>query len=133
MCGSTRIYAALLLLLPIGSDDSTGPHEQEGGFVMKKLVGLSLMAVTLSATMAANANAWTRDSHYWGPRGQSSVHASGSCGGQSCSRSVTKTGPYGNSVDRSGSASCSDGSCSGSRTTTGPRGNSVTRSGTVSR
>lgn len=72
---------------------------------MKKLIGLSLTAVILSGTMAANANAWTRDSHYWGPRGQSSVHASGSCSGQSCSRSVTKTGPYGKSVTRSGTIS----------------------------
>ncbi len=100
---------------------------------MKKLISLSLTAVILSGTMAANANAWTRDSHYWGPRGQSSVHASGSCGGQSCSRSVTKIGPYGQSVSRNGSASCSDGTCSGTRTTTGPYGNSVTRSGTISR
>jgi hypothetical protein len=98
---------------------------------MKKLIGLSLIAATLTVSMAANANAWTRDGYAWGPRGMSSVHASGTCNGQTCSRSVTRTGPYGASASRSGSASCAGGICSGSRTTTGPRGTSVTRSATI--
>ncbi|MGK6312650.1 hypothetical protein [Neorhizobium sp. DT-125] len=100
---------------------------------MKKLASLTLMATVMSAAMMAEANAWTRDAHIYGWRGQSSVHASGSCGNQNCSRSITGTGPYGNSVTRQGSASCANGTCTGTRTTTGPQGRSVTRNATVSR
>lgn len=91
------------------------------------------LAASMTVALASDANAWTRDRHTYGPRGVTSVHASGSCGGQSCSRAITRTGPYGNSVSRQGSASCADGVCSGSRTTTGPNGNSVNRSVTISR
>lgn len=66
-------------------------------------------------------------------RGPASVNASGSCAGGTCSRSVTRTGPYGNSVNRTGSATCGGGTCSGTRTTTGPYGRSFTRSGSISR
>lgn len=100
---------------------------------MKKLASLILLAGTLSIASIADANAWTRDVHTYGWRGTSSLHASGSCGGHSCSRQITRTGPYGNSVSRQGSVSCGGGSCSGSRTTRGPQGGTVTRNATISR
>lgn len=100
---------------------------------MKKLAASALLGVAISAMTVADAYAWTRDAHVYGWRGSSSVHASGSCSNGSCSRDITRTGPYGNSVSRQGSASCSNGSCSGTRTTTGPNGGTVTRDGTVTR
>ncbi|MFC5442630.1 hypothetical protein [Rhizobium halophytocola] len=100
---------------------------------MKKFAILILTGSALSVMTFAQANAWTRDAHVYGWRGTSSVHASGSCAGGSCSRAVTRTGPYGNTATRQGSVSCAYGSCTGTRTTTGPNGGSITRSGTVSR
>ncbi|RVP09940.1 hypothetical protein CN085_27600 [Sinorhizobium meliloti] len=87
----------------------------------------------MSAAVAAEAFAWTRNAHIHGRRGTASVHASGSCDGRSCSREITGTGPHGNSVSRQGDVSCANGACTGTRTTTGPQGRSVTRSATVSR
>ena len=43
------------------------------------------------------------------------------CGIHGCSGSVTATGPYGNTVTRSGSAYCEDGVCTRSATITGPQ------------
>ena len=100
---------------------------------MKKLAILALLGTAISGMTIVDANAWTRDVHRYGWRGTSSAHASGSCSDGSCSRSVTRTGPYGNSVYRQGSVACANGSCSGSRTTTGPDGGSVTRTGTITR
>jgi hypothetical protein len=82
---------------------------------------------------AVEANAWTRSRAVVGPRGVSTFHGSGSCANGSCNRSVTRTGPYGGTMNRNGSVSCSGGTCSGTRTTTGPYGNTVTRQGTVTR
>nr|WP_248310883.1 hypothetical protein [Bosea vaviloviae] len=84
-------------------------------------------------TAASDASAWSRSGSASGWRGTASVGASGSCAGGSCSRSISRTGPYGYSTSRQGSASCAGGTCSGSRTTTGPAGNTATRQGTVSR
>jgi hypothetical protein len=100
---------------------------------MTKLIALSTLAAALSVGAAADANAWTRSGTVTGPRGTSTVQGSGSCSGGTCSRSVTRTGPNGNSVTRQGSASCAGGVCTGSSTTTGPNGNTVYRQGTVSR
>lgn len=101
--------------------------------MMKKLLTMSALAGVLSVAVIADANAWTRSRSVSGWRGTASVNASGSCANGTCSRQITRTGPYGNSVSRQGSASCSGGTCTGSRTTTGPNGYSVTREGTISR
>lgn len=100
---------------------------------MTRLAKLALATGFLTATMIAQANAWTRETHHYGWRGHSSTTASGSCNNGSCSRQVQRTGPYGNTVSRSGSASCGGGRCDATRTTTGPRGGSVTRDVTISR
>jgi hypothetical protein len=70
---------------------------------MKKLIAMSTLAGALS--IAANASAWTRSGTSTGPRGTSSVQASGSCANGSCSRSVTRTGPAGNTYTRQGTVS----------------------------
>ena len=100
---------------------------------MKRLIAMSTLAAALSVAAAADANAWTRSGTVTGPRGTSTIQGVGSCANGTCSRSVTATGPYGNSVTRQGSGSCANGVCSGSRQTTGPRGNTVYRQGSVSR
>ena len=100
---------------------------------MHKLLSVSALAAVLTIAAAASANAWTRYGTIYGPRGVSTVQGSGSCAGGTCSRSVTRTGPYGYSYNRSGSVTCGGGTCSGSRTTTGPYGGTITRQGSVSR
>jgi uncharacterized low-complexity protein len=72
---------------------------------MKKLLLTSAMIAALSATMAADANAWTRSATATGPRGTSTVTATGSCANGSCSRNVTRTGPAGNTYTRTGTVS----------------------------
>jgi hypothetical protein len=67
---------------------------------MKKLIAMSTLAGALS--IAADASAWTRSGTTTGPRGTSSVQASGSCANGSCSRTVTRTSPYGNTYTRQG-------------------------------
>lgn len=100
---------------------------------MTRFIMLAAGAATLTFATVADAHAWTRSGSAAGWRGTSSVTAQGGCGGGSCSRSITRTGPYGYSMSRQGSASCAGGVCSGTRTTTGPYGNSATRSGTFYR
>lgn len=100
---------------------------------MTKLLAASALGAVLSLAAVADANAWTRDRSFHGPRGSASLHGSGSCSGGSCSRSMVRTGPYGRTFSREGSASCSGGTCSGSRTTTGPAGRTWTREGSISR
>jgi uncharacterized low-complexity protein len=60
------------------------------------------LAVTgaLSIAAIADANAWTRTGSITGPHGTASVRATGSCANGSCTRSVTRTGPAGNSYTR---------------------------------
>lgn len=67
---------------------------------MKKLIAMSTLAGALSIASAADASAWTRSATFTGPRGTSSVQATGSCANGSCSRSVTRTGPAGNTYNR---------------------------------
>ena len=100
---------------------------------MKKIAALSAVTAVLTIGMIADAYAWERKSTRTGPRGTATLESNGSCSGRACSRSVTRTTPYGNTFNRQGDASCADGSCSGSRTTTGPRGETVTRSGSISK
>ena len=72
---------------------------------MKKLIAMSTLAGALSIAAAADASAWTRSATSTGPRGTSSVQATGSCANGSCSRSATRTGPAGNTYTRQGTVS----------------------------
>jgi uncharacterized low-complexity protein len=67
---------------------------------MKKLIAMSTLAGALSIAAAADASAWTRSATSTGPRGTSSMQASGSCANGTCSRSATRTGPAGNTYTR---------------------------------
>lgn len=100
---------------------------------MTKFMTMSALAAVLSMAAAVDANAWTRNGSVTGWRGTATVDASGSCANGTCSRQITRTGPYGYNMSREGSVTCFDGTCTGNRTTTGPRGNTVTRQGSVSR
>lgn len=94
---------------------------------------LALTSVFLTLGMSV-AEAGSRSVTVTGPYGNTASRSgSGSCYGGTCSGSRTATGPYGNTVTRSGSASCVGGTCSGSRTTTGPRGQSISRIRSVTR
>lgn len=97
------------------------------------LIKTTAVAALIAVSTASAANAWQRNGTVTGWRGTASVNASGSCYGGTCSRNVTRTGPYGYSMNRQGSVSCAGGTCSGSRTTTGPYGGTITRQGTVTR
>ena len=72
---------------------------------MKKLVLTSAIIGALSVAAVADASAWTRTGTATGPRGTSSVNVTGSCANGSCTRSVTRTGPAGNSYTRQGTIS----------------------------
>ncbi|RVT90022.1 hypothetical protein EOD42_24355 [Rhodovarius crocodyli] len=100
---------------------------------MTKTFALAALVLTVGLGAAGDAGAYERRASSTGPRGTSTVDASGWCNGGSCARSITRTGPGGNSVNRSGSASCADGSCTGTSTTTGPGGQTRTRTGSVTR
>jgi uncharacterized low-complexity protein len=69
---------------------------------MKKLVLLSALAGTLSIAAVAEASAWTRSATSTGPRGTSSMQATGNCSNGTCTRSATRTGPAGNTYTRQG-------------------------------
>ena len=100
---------------------------------MKKLLTTFALAAAMGTVATADASAWTRNGSVTGWRGTATVYGSGSCANGTCSRQVTRTGPYGHSANRQGTVSCANGTCTGSRTTTGPRGYTVTRQGSVSR
>jgi hypothetical protein len=100
---------------------------------VKTILAASSLAVVLSFAAAADANAWTRATTVTGPRGTSTVSASGACANGVCSRQVTRTGPNGYSVSRQGWAQCAGSVCTTSSVTTGPRGRSVYRSGVIYR
>lgn len=72
---------------------------------MKKLVLTSAIIGALSVAAVADASAWTRTGTATGPRGTSSVNVTGGCANGSCTRSVTRTGPAGNSYTRQGTIS----------------------------
>ena len=97
------------------------------------LVSASLIVATGLASMS-EAAAWTRSGTFTTRRGTYSSQASAGCSAGTCSRSRSITGPYGNTVSRTGSITrTADRGYSYSRTTTGPNGGSITRSGTVYR
>ncbi len=100
---------------------------------MVNILRLATLALPMFAMTAPEAGAWTRDGQIHGRAGQVSIHASGTCAGQSCARQITRTGPQGRSVTRQGSASCAYGICTGSTTTTGPNGGFITRDFTATR
>lgn len=100
---------------------------------MFKTISAGLITTCVALSAAGEANAWSRYGTVSGPHGTAKVQAQGSCAGGSCTRAITRTGPYGETVSRSGSVACSGGYCTGSRTTTGPRGNTVNRSGSFHR
>lgn len=99
---------------------------------MKLTLATLLLAGIVSFAAATEASAWTRSTTVTTPRGTYTGSAAAGCAGGVCSRSATVTGPYGNTVSRSGSvARTAYPSYMYSRTTTGPYGRSVTRSGSV--
>lgn len=99
---------------------------------MKLPIASLALAGLVSVAAATEAAAWTRSTTVTTPRGTYAGSASAGCAAGVCSRSATVTGPYGNSVSRSGSvARTGYPSYMYSRTTTGPYGRSVTRSGSV--
>jgi hypothetical protein len=100
---------------------------------VKTILTASSLAVMLSFATAADANAWTRATTVTGPRGTSTVTASGACANGVCNRQVTRTGPYGNTASRQSSAQCAGGVCTTSSVATGPRGRSVYRSSVIYR
>ncbi len=100
---------------------------------MKKFVTMSAIAAVLSFAAVVEASAWTRNGTVSGPRGTANINASGNCANGTCSRNITRTGPYGYSMSRQGQVSCANGTCTSTRTTTGPGGKSITGYGTVSR
>jgi len=67
---------------------------------MKKFVLTSVVIGALSVAAVADANAWTRIGSATGPRGTATVSVTGSCANGSCTRSVTRTGPAGNTYTR---------------------------------
>ncbi|MCF3641288.1 hypothetical protein LXM94_15040 [Rhizobium sp. TRM95111] len=99
-----------------------------------KAIPTGLLAGLFAVVAVGEAAAWTRSRSVTGWHGTASVNAHGNCAGGTCSRSVSRTGPYGYSASRSGSVSCDGPSqtCSGSRTTTGAHGGTVHREGSVS-
>lgn len=100
---------------------------------MFKTISAGAFAALLALAAGSPAQAFSRQGSVSGPRGTATLHAEGGCSAGTCTRSITRTGPDGATLSRSGTASCADGHCTGSRTTTGPRGHSVTRSGTFQR
>lgn len=99
---------------------------------MKLPIASLALAGLVSVAAATEAAAWTRSTTVTTPRGTYAGSTSAGCAAGVCSRSATVTGPYGNSVSRSGSvARTGYPSYMYSRTTTGPYGRSVTRSGSV--
>ncbi|RTL53558.1 MAG: hypothetical protein EKK40_03075 [Bradyrhizobiaceae bacterium] len=96
-------------------------------------ISASLVTLMGLATIS-QAAAWSRSATVTTPRGTYYRQGSGGCAGGTCSHSGSVTGPYGETVSRSGSVTqTGPGAYNYSRTTTGPNGNSVTRSGTVTR
>jgi uncharacterized low-complexity protein len=72
---------------------------------MTKFFLTALVIGALSVAATADANAWTRSATANGPRGTSTVTATGGCANGSCSRNVTRTGPAGNTYTRTGTIS----------------------------
>lgn len=100
---------------------------------MLKFTTLAALAALVTATTVADAGAWTRNTATSGWRGTATTTASGDCYNGTCTRSVVRTGPYGNSASASSSTTCGDGACSRDAHRSGPRGATVDRSTTINR
>ena len=97
---------------------------------MKLAIGTIALSSLLMVAAASEANAWTRTGSVTTQRGTYIGTASGSCGGGTCSRTQSVTGPMGHTVSRTGSISrVGPYRYAYSRTSTGPYGRSFTRSG----
>jgi hypothetical protein len=72
---------------------------------MKKFFLTSAVIGALSVAAIADASAWTRSATGTGPRGTSSVTATGGCANGSCTRNAARTGPAGNTYKRTGTIS----------------------------
>src|SRR6202012_2993776 len=73
--------------------------------IMKFAIGTIALSALLIGGAASDAKAWTRTGTVKTQRGTYTRTASGSCGGGTCSRSASVTGPNGHTVSRSGSIS----------------------------
>jgi hypothetical protein len=99
---------------------------------MKLVLASASLAAVMGLASVSEADAWARSGRFTTRRGTFYGSATGGCGGGTCSRSVSVTGPNGGTVSRTGSITrVGHSTYDYSRTTTGPNGNSVTRSGTV--
>ncbi|WP_147178294.1 MULTISPECIES: hypothetical protein [Alphaproteobacteria] len=100
---------------------------------MMKQIASGLIAAAFTVITVSEAHAWSRNRTVTGYRGTAQLSVSGSCVGYSCSRSVTRTGPYGNMASRNRSVVCDPASrsCASSSTTTGPNGGTIYREGGV--
>jgi len=99
---------------------------------MRRILIPASLAGLLVAAGISEANAWVRSGSVTTRRGTYYGSASGGCGGGSCWRSGSITGPYGGTLSRSGSVTrVGPNAYNYSQTVTGPNGRSVTREGTV--
>ncbi|MGE0717120.1 MAG: hypothetical protein AB7P02_16880 [Alphaproteobacteria bacterium] len=98
---------------------------------MKRTLLSTAIAGLALVTTAADAGAWQRNSSVTTGRGTYSAQASGGCGGGTCSRSFSATGPYGGTYSRSGSVTRHYNHYDYSRSVTGPHGNTRTSFGSV--
>jgi hypothetical protein len=97
---------------------------------MKLAIGTIALSTLLVVGAASDANAWTRTGSITTQRGTYTRTVNGSCGGGTCSRSESVTGPNGRTVSRTGSISrTGPNRYAYTRTTTGPNGGSVTQAG----
>jgi len=99
-----------------------------------KTISLAIGLAVLSATalVAGNAAAGGREATVTTEGGTYTGSASRSCGGGTCSRQRSVTGPDGNSAGRSASITDNgDGTYSTSRSVNRLNGNSRSRSGTI--
>lgn len=92
-----------------------------------------LMAATLLATTSAHA--WNRNSQFNGARGASRPRPAAAVRTAPAAAPSSADGPYGYSASKSSASSCNPatGSCRRSVTATGPYGQSVNRNTTWSR
>nr|QDF38399.1 hypothetical protein FJN17_12955 [Bradyrhizobium symbiodeficiens] len=99
---------------------------------MRRILIPASLAGLLVAAGISEANAWVRSGSVTTRRGTYYGSASGGCGGGSCWRSGSITGPYGGTLSRSGNVTrVGPNAYNYSQTVTGPNGRSVTREGTV--
>ena len=99
---------------------------------MKTLSLVTLAGLSFVLAGVVDAQAFSRQSSWSGPRGTGSASVGGSCSNGTCNRSAVHTGAYGRSVNRSGSVTrTAPGQYVYSGATTGPNGNTRTRSGSV--